>query len=73
MKRYTLPGRGADSGSQRCKVMVKVKVTVTAGGRPVGLGACPRDPSSLPQTFPLNKQTSLFAGAQEACAVAAPA
>lgn len=73
MKRYTLPGRGADSGSQRCKVMVKVKVTVTAGGRPVGRGACPRDPSSLPQTFPLNKQTSLFAGAQEACAVAAPA
>lgn len=73
MKRYTLPGRGADSGSQWCKVMVKVKVTVTAGGRPVGPGACPRDPSSLPQTFPLNKQTSLFAGAQEACAVAAPA
>lgn len=73
MKRYTLPGRGADSGSQRCKVMVKVKVTVTAGERPVGPGACPRDPSSLPQTFPLNKQTSLFAGAQEACAVAAPA
>lgn len=73
MKRYTLPGRGADSGSQRCKVMVKVKVMVTAGGRPVGPGACPRDPSSLPQTFPLNKQTSLFARAQEACAVAAPA